>query len=170
VEKMLERPGIMEMIPDRKDIGPYMELSGKYHLGFEYNDFYNPDLLDDEKALKERIAFYQGLHRPAAMEGEGRFGICLDIGHVMLVTEEPEQWFSLLAPHIRHFHLNDNHFKRDEHLALGSGSISWSHIFQLMEQYGLGDRSILLEVNDLDKVRASLDYLSGVCSQELREV
>jgi sugar phosphate isomerase/epimerase len=258
---MFDNSGLIEIIPDPEEIDSYVELSGRYHLGFEYNDFYVPDLLDDEKALREKVAFYNGLHRQkgvdtlhgvffditpfswdsgirrhsiyrmqqsveiagalgcrgvifhtnlnpelvdgekyrrswleamaetmrlllkqdnsleiycenmfdesprelaelaAMLEGERRFGVCLDIGHVMLTPHDPEGWFQTLAPFIRHFHMNDNHLKRDEHLPLGCGNIEWNRIFQLMEQYGLKDRSVLLEVNGLEKIGKSMDYL-----------
>jgi len=259
---MSKIPEIIEIIPDSEALEVYEKLSDQYSLGFEYNDFYNPTLLDDKSALREKIVLYQGLHRkkgrdtlhgafydivpfswdegirrhsiyrmqqsveiagalgcrgvvfhtglmPGLVDGEKyrsnwitvmadtmrmllrqdseleiycenmfdespreladlaemlkeeeRFGVCLDIGHMMLVTEEPEQWFQRLAPHIRHFHVNDNHGSRDEHLAVGNGSIDWNHIFQLMDQYALWDRSMLLEVNGLEKIARSLEQLS----------
>ncbi len=252
---------MIEIIPNPEEIEVYEEFAGQYALGFEYNDFYVPDLLDDAGELEKRIALYQGLHRekgwdtlhgaffdivpfswdsgirrhsiyrmqqsmeiagrlgcravifhtglmPGLVEdkkyranwlasmadtirmllsqdegmeiycenmfdasplelaelavelkGEERFGICLDVGHVMLTTEEPMPWFEALAPYIRHFHINDNHGKHDEHLALGCGSIAWDHIFRLMDQYQLWDRSVLLEVRGMEKIRKSREYL-----------
>ena len=41
------------IIPNVNELEAYEELAKKYDLGFEYNEFYNPSLLDDEsKALK----------------------------------------------------------------------------------------------------------------------
>lgn len=258
---MMEHSGLIEIIPNPKEMEVYEEFAGQNALGFEYNDFYVPDLLDDKEELEKRIALYQGLHRErgrdtlhgaffdivpfswdsgirrhsiyrmqqsveiagrlgcravifhtglmpglvkdkkyranwlasmadtvrmllrqdgtlqvycenmfdaspselsdlaAELDGEERFGICLDIGHVMLTTEEPMPWFEALAPYIRHFHINDNHFKQDEHLALGCGSIAWDYIFRLMDQYCLWDRSVLLEVRGMEKIRKSREYL-----------
>lgn len=258
---MTDNPGMIHIIPDPEDVEAYDKLAAQYSFGFEYNDFYEPDLLDDEKKLEKRIELYHGLHREkgvdtlhgafydivpfswdsgirrhsvrrmaqsveiaarlgcravifhtglvpglvedrkyrlnwlsvmaetmrellevsgpveiycenmfdtspgelaelaAELEGEERFGICLDIGHMMLATREPKPWFEALAPYIRHFHINDNHFHRDEHLALGCGSIEWDYIFRLMDQYRLWDRSILLEVKGMDKIESSMEYL-----------
>lgn len=89
---------------------------------------------------------------------ENRFGICLDIAHMRLATDMPEYWIRVLAPYIRHFHINDTHLKYDEHLALGQGSIDWKEIEALLEKYGLKDKSRLIEVNGLDKIRESLKY------------
>ena len=36
------------VIPDLDNIEKYLELSKKYNLGFEYNDFFMPKLLDDK--------------------------------------------------------------------------------------------------------------------------
>ncbi len=258
---MAEVSGIIEIIPNAEELEEYAEFAGAHSFGFEYNDFFEPELLDDKEALDSRIALYKGLHRQKGMDtlhgafydivpfswdggirrhsvyrmqqsveiagelgcrgvifhtglmpglvegekyranwlsvmaqtmrtllrqdsgleiylenmfdesareladlaqtiGEERFGVCLDIGHMALVSEEPEQWFKALAPHIRHFHMNDNHLKRDEHMAIGDGCIEWNRVFGLIQQYGLWDRSILLEVNGLEKIKSSMEYLS----------
>ena len=94
----------------------------------------------------------------ALLQEEDRFGICLDIAHMMLVTEGPEEWLRRLAPYIRHFHINDTHLKYDEHLALGQGSIDWRRIEALLEEFDLKDRSRLIEVSGMDKIRESLRY------------
>lgn len=252
---------MIEIIPEIGRIEEYVRLSEQYALGFEYNDFFNPDLLENESALRERIRQYRQLGRPEktdtmhgafydlvpfswdsvisrhsqyrmqqsaeiaaqlgcravifhaglipeymkgeryyrnwletmdavvrkltaqadveiyfenvqetfptelavlaeSLRDESRFGICLDAAHMMLTKgAPPEEWFRKLAPYIRHFHVNDNHFMTDEHLALGCGSIDWKEIFDAMKQYGLTDRSMLLEVNGLEKIRISLEYL-----------
>lgn len=94
----------------------------------------------------------------ALLREEDRFGICLDIAHMRLATDMPEDWIRVLAPYIRHFHVNDNHLKYDEHLALGQGSIDWKEIGVLLEKYGLEDRSMLIEVNGMDRILESLRY------------
>ena len=43
------------VIPNMLEIDKYLELSKKYDLGFEYNDFFEPSLLDNEVALNRRI-------------------------------------------------------------------------------------------------------------------
>ena len=39
------------IIPKLNQLDKYLELAKKYDLGFEYNEFFMPNLLDDEKAL-----------------------------------------------------------------------------------------------------------------------
>ena len=46
------------IIPQRDNIGEYMQLAEKYSCGFEYNDFFIPKLLDDREELDRRIEFY----------------------------------------------------------------------------------------------------------------
>ncbi|MCR5273063.1 MAG: sugar phosphate isomerase/epimerase [Lachnospiraceae bacterium] len=53
----------VHLIPDFENIEKSLILEKKYDAAFEYNDFFNPSLLEDEKALKERIAFYKSLDR-----------------------------------------------------------------------------------------------------------
>lgn len=259
---------MIEIIPEIGRIDEYVKLSEQYALGFEYNDFFDPDLLENEGALRERIRQYRQLGRPGkrdTMHGaffdlvpfswdsvisrhsryrmqqsaeiaaelgcravifhaglvpeyikgeryyrnwletmaamarkltaqadvevyyenvwekspaelaaladslgdESRFGICLDAAHMMLAGgASPEEWFRGLAPYIRHFHMNDNHLETDDHLALGCGSIDWQEIFGMIGRYGLAERSMLLEMSGLEKIRTSLQYLekAGVLS------
>ncbi|MCM1119205.1 MAG: sugar phosphate isomerase/epimerase [bacterium] len=256
---------MIEIIPEIDRIEEYVKLAEQYSLGFEYNDFFAPELLDDREAIRERISRYRRLGRPEktdTMHGaffdivpfswdsgisrhslyrmqqsaeiaaelgcravifhaglrpqfagneryyrnwletmsraaeeltaqweveiyyenveehspaelreladrlceESRFGICLDVAHMLLTGGEPEEWFRVLAPYIRHFHLNDHHLKEDEHLALGCGSIDWKDILGRISRHELQDRSILLEVNGLEKITLSLEYLHKICT------
>ena len=41
----------MLIIPDIKAMPEYIQLAEQYHMGFEYNDFYMPSLLDDANEL-----------------------------------------------------------------------------------------------------------------------
>lgn len=259
---------MIEIIPNAGELDKYAELAEKYSLGFEYNDFFKPDLLDDKDALKQRIALYRGLKRPEgadtlhgaffdiipfswdsgirkhslyrmqqsveiacelgcrgvvfhtalapglvsdgkyranwlemmektmrmllaeggveiycentfderspfelrdlalALCDEERFGVCLDVAHMMLSKEEPERWFQELAPYIRHFHLNDNHLERDEHLVMGGGNIDWDLVFKLIKDNGLRKSSMLLEVNGMDKIQKSLEFIRKYIEEE----
>ena len=257
---------MIEIIPEIDRIEEYMELAERYSLGFEYNDFFNPELLDDKDALRMRIRQYKQLGRPKhrdtmhgafydivpfswdsgisrhslyrmeqsaevaaelgcravifhaglrpefagsekyyrnwletmisaarkltaqsdveiyyenvyesspeelgelvdSLRDESGFGICLDVAHMILAgggdRENMERWFRRLSPYIRHFHLNDNHLKTDDHLALGCGDIKWDEVFRLVGKSGLSDKSMLLEVNGQDKINRSLEYLRG---------
>lgn len=45
-------------IPSLEQLGDFLEFSEKYQAGFEYNDFYMPDLLDDSAAIQRIIKGY----------------------------------------------------------------------------------------------------------------
>ncbi|ACS81275.1 sugar phosphate isomerase/epimerase family protein [Maridesulfovibrio salexigens] len=60
-------------------------------------------------------------------------GICFDLGHWFSFSKGAENddfdvWFNAFAPYIKHVHLHDNHGSKDEHLALGRGSMNWDYI------------------------------------------
>ncbi|TIH17083.1 sugar phosphate isomerase/epimerase [Marinifilum sp. JC120] len=65
--------------------------------------------------------------------GRENIGICFDLGHWHSFSKGYEHgdfdlWFDAFAPHIKHLHLHDNHGSKDEHLALGQGSMNWDYI------------------------------------------
>ena len=62
--------------------------------------------------------------------------------------------------------MNDNHLEYDEHLALGQGEIDWQQMFRLFGQYGLMDRSMLLEVSGLKRAQMSLEYMRKFIKEE----
>lgn len=59
---------MIEIIPSIQELDTYVRLSEEYTLGFEYNDFFDPELLDDSTALEERIRLYRSLGRPAGRD------------------------------------------------------------------------------------------------------
>ena len=46
------------IIPDKDNINRDLELADKYSLGFEYNDFFNPSVIDDNYKVNELVNFY----------------------------------------------------------------------------------------------------------------
>ena len=96
------------------------------------------------------------------LKDEKNFGICLDIAHLHVMGKEPvELWFKELSPFIKHFHLNDTNLRYDDHLAIGSGKINWLEIDKLIQKHNLRNVSKLIEVNSLDKIKKSIDYISN---------
>ena len=51
------------LIPDFAQIEDSVRLAQSYGAHFEYNDFFNPSLLDDEEWVKKRVDFYKKLDR-----------------------------------------------------------------------------------------------------------
>ena len=61
------------IIPNKDGLEESLALAKEYNLGFEYNDFFNPDLLDDEGELQKIIDFYQVHHLPDYTTVHGAF-------------------------------------------------------------------------------------------------
>ncbi len=61
------------IIPDRKHIEKSLQLSREYSLGFEYNDFFQPRILDDEKQCAEIIGGYKKNSLPEYCTMHGAF-------------------------------------------------------------------------------------------------
>ena len=51
------------VIPSLNKINKYLELSKEYNLGFEYNEFFKPEILDDNDKLNNIIDEYKKLSR-----------------------------------------------------------------------------------------------------------
>ncbi len=61
------------IIPDRDNLSECIELAEKYNLGFEYNDFFWPEVLDDTDKLNEIISEYKAQKLPAYTTMHGAF-------------------------------------------------------------------------------------------------
>lgn len=94
-----------------------------------------------------------------ALQEYPNFGLCLDYAHASISGTSIEEWVKAVAPYIKHLHINDNNLKKDQHLAVGEGRIDWDVFLDYYEQY-FRECSVLVEVNDPDKQRKSLDYIA----------
>lgn len=47
------------IIPDKDNLEAYLEIAKNNNLGFEYNDFFLPHILDDEKKVADTINYYK---------------------------------------------------------------------------------------------------------------
>lgn len=61
------------IIPDRNNMSECIRLAKKYNLGFEYNDFYWPAVLDDTKVLNKIISEYKEYDLPEYTTIHGAF-------------------------------------------------------------------------------------------------
>ena len=112
---------------------------------------YVENMFDDTPELLKKLA--------VEMRHEERFGVCFDIAHAFLWDFPLEAWIEELGPYIKHIHANDNKKDEDSHLPIGDGRIPW-----LLINNGIFKRnrcSFLIEVNGMDNVRKSYDYLTA---------
>ncbi len=86
------------------------------------------------------------------------FGICLDYAHAIISDTAAEEWMKMLAPYVRHMHINDNDLKNDLHAAVGDGKIDWRLFETELEKYQITG-SVLIEVTGREKQKKSLTYL-----------
>lgn len=61
------------IIPDRKRLDESLSLAGEYDLGFEYNDFFSPAVLDNERHLNEVEGCYLSKKLPSYCTLHGAF-------------------------------------------------------------------------------------------------
>lgn len=61
------------IIPQSDNIGESLSLAEEYGFGFEFNDFFSPDILDDEKKLEEIIRRYKSVKLPKLCTMHGAF-------------------------------------------------------------------------------------------------
>jgi sugar phosphate isomerase/epimerase len=58
--------------------------------------------------------------------GSARVGLNFDIGHAFCVGQEPEAWIARMAPHTKHYHIEDIAASREHrHLIPGHGAIDF---------------------------------------------
>lgn len=65
------------MIPDYRQLLASVDMAKEYGLCFEYNDFFFPDILEDEAAIEERIQAYSSLERDGS--GDTMHGAFFDV-------------------------------------------------------------------------------------------
>lgn len=61
------------IIPDRKNLEESIQLANEYALGYEYNEFFLPEILDDEEKTKEIIKTYKNSILPEYCTLHGAF-------------------------------------------------------------------------------------------------
>ena len=58
------------VIPSYENIGESVSLADEYGMGFEYNDFMTPDVLDDSANVGEMLEKYGEYPRYCTMHGD----------------------------------------------------------------------------------------------------
>ncbi len=87
---------------------------------------------------------------------------CLDVGHLSAFGGgEVDRWLHTLGPSVGQLHLHDNHGARDEHLALGAGTIPLAKILQFFAARGQ-QPLITLEPHQEGSLEPSLEHLAQI--------
>ena len=61
------------IIPDRHHMEESLALSKQYNLGFEFNDFFTPNMLDNKEKCERIATMYDGLEMPDYLTSHGDF-------------------------------------------------------------------------------------------------
>ena len=61
------------VIPKQEKLSEYLRLSQQYDLGYEYNDFSLPDILDDDSECERIVQTYKQDKLPAYTTMHGAF-------------------------------------------------------------------------------------------------
>lgn len=88
-----------------------------------------------------------------------KVNVCLDLGHANYSRVDLDHWFKALGERIGYLHLSDNAGFFDRHKTLGSGSVNWELADALFRKLNR-DIPVTIEVNGLDQVKQSVDFLT----------
>jgi sugar phosphate isomerase/epimerase len=87
-------------------------------------------------------------------------GFCFDPGHAFVFGKTPlESWITELGRYIGQVHLHDNNSQKDEHLALGTGSIDFKPVLEYLKSEKGAQTVITLEPHEEAALWPSLEYL-----------
>ena len=79
------------IIPDIKELDKSLALAEEYGLGFEYNDFFFPEVMDDKRLCDELISRYRGRELPDCCTMHGAFFDVLVFSEDRRIREIAEQ-------------------------------------------------------------------------------
>ena len=69
--------------------------------------------------------------------GSERFGVCLDVGHAALVSQDPaEMIYTLGNKYLFATHMHDNTTLSDDHMIPGYGKLDWISIGKALNDIG----------------------------------
>ena len=90
-------------------------------------------------------------------------GFCLDPRHTFAFGDAPlEAWVRDLGKYVGQIHLHDNNGGEDEHLAVGTGSIDFQPVFELLKSDKQNRIIITLEPHDEASLWPGLEFLEKV--------
>ena len=100
---------------------------------------------------------YKDMARLNSLLVELEMGMTFDIGHAHHCQISPD---AMYFDSIKHIHAHDNMGDDDSHLALGEGNIQLKDIISTFEKKNY-DGIYMIEVNDKDSVKKSVEYLKN---------
>ena len=83
--------------------------------------------------LNEAIRYIDELN---AIAGERLFGFCLDIGHLLLLGQDPCYWIEMLGDRLETLHTHDNNGIDDQHIIPYLGCANWERFILGLRKTG----------------------------------
>lgn len=83
--------------------------------------------------INEAAAYIDDLN---AIAGEKCFGFCLDLGHLMILGQQPEFWVRRLGERIVTLHIHDNDGVGDDHALPYTGVLNCERFIEALAQIG----------------------------------
>ncbi len=87
------------------------------------------------------------------LDADARLGFHLDVGHAHVAGMTLKDILHAFGARLVHVHFSDNRGQNDDHIPLGTGTISWFDVVRMLKTHGYDD-TITLEVFSPDR-----DYL-----------
>ena len=110
-----------------------------------------------ENMPKFESMIYQDMSKLNETLVEFDMGMTFDIGHAHHSGISPDEMY---FDSIKHIHAHDNMGDDDSHLPLGEGNIQLKEIINTFEEKNY-DGIYMIEVNDKDSIKKSLEYLKN---------
>lgn len=139
-------------------IGHWLERNEKFWRTIlaEYSDLdiYMENMFDNSPYMLAGLA--------ERLKEIKNFGVCFDYAHAVIFGSDIDEWVRVLAPYVRHMHINDNDLKNDLHLAAGDGKIDWNRFKINFDSYLTSAKTVLIETSLTENQRRSAVFLSGI--------
>lgn len=161
----------MLIVPDRQDMDGCLALTKKYGVGFEYNDFYLSDVLDDKEKMQQIAEAYNAVDLPKYCTTHGAFFDVLPVSADQKVREISDLRIRQSIAAAKNigaraivFHPNYNPFLNSESYIKGWVEANAAYWGSVLEQNP--DLNIYLE-NMFDRTPEVLEQLSEkLCKYE----
>ena len=114
--------------------------------------------------INETIRYIDELN---AIAGERCFGFCLDIGHLLLLGQDPCYWIERLGERLETLHTHDNNGVNDEHIIPYMGCANWDRFVLGLRKIGYKG-NLSFEVSNFNRkfpkelVPAALKFTSDI--------
>ena len=97
--------------------------------------------------IHEAIKYIDDLN---AIAGERLFGFCLDVGHLLLLGQDPCYWIEMLGDRLETLHTHDNDGVSDEHIIPYLGCANWDRFVLGLRKIGYS-RNFSFEVSSFNR-------------------